>query len=363
MLFLTRWKIAAILLAAALVVCLFVAPNFLSERIVVHWPISAQRDLHDGTSLLLQIDTDAVRKGQLQALNDDARRVLRQARIPFMRCVVRGDGVEVQLVRDTDVKVAADKLAELSPPLPGIRFIIVDITTRRSIDISVNGDLVTLTPSDAAVDERIQQAVDQSIEIIQRRVNELGLAEPNIQREGLNRILVQVLGLQDPTRLKEVLGKTAKLEFRLVDLSMTVEQAVATQAPANSEILDGWEGQKFLIEKRVVVSGADVVDAQPSFDPRVDVPVVSFRFNSRGARLFAEATRQNVGKPFAIVLDNQVLSAPVIQEPILGGSGQISGNFTVQEANDLAIMLRAGALPASLTVVDEHIVTPGSNPH
>jgi protein-export membrane protein SecD len=206
----------------------------------------------------------------------------------------------------------------------------------------------------------IGQAIDQSIAIIRRRVNELGLAEPNIQREGLDRILVQLPGVQDTTRLKEVLGRTAKLEFRLVDLSMTVEQAIATQAPPNSEILDSWKGEKFLIEKRILVSGADIVDGQPSFDPRTHEPVVNFRFNLSGARKLAEATQQNIGKPLAIVLDNQVVSVPVIREPILGGSGQISGNFTKQEASDLAILLRAGALPAPLTVVEEH--APGDTP-
>jgi preprotein translocase subunit SecD len=358
--FLTRWKVAAVVLLAALVVCLFVVTNFFSGRIGPHAPVSAQRDLRDATNLLLQIDADAVRKAQLQALNDDARRVLRQARIPFIKCVVSGDGVEAQLVRDADVKVALDKLDELSRTLPGKRFVGVDITTQRSIDIATNGDLVILTPSDAAITERIGQAVDQSIEIIRRRIRELGLAEPNIRREGPDRILVQVLGVQDMARLKEVLVRTAKLEFRLVDLSMTVEQAIATQVPPNSEILDSQKGDKFLIEKRVLVSGTDLIDAQPRLDPRTNEPLVSFRFDSSGTRKLAEATQQNVDKPFAIVLDNQVVSVPVIREPILGGSGLISGNFTVQEANDLAILLRAGALPAPLTVLEEH--APGDVP-
>jgi preprotein translocase subunit SecD len=145
----------------------------------------------------------------------------------------------------------------------------------------------------------------------------------------------------------------------MVDQSMTAEQAAASHPPQDSEILDGERGEKFLIEKRVLVSGADLVDAQPGFDQRGSEPIVSFRFNSSGARKFAEATQQNVGKPFAIVLDNKVISAPVIREPILGGSGQISGNFTVQSANDLAILLRAGALPAPLTVIEERTVGPG----
>jgi preprotein translocase subunit SecD len=232
-------------------------------------------------------------------------------------------------------------------------------TGQRTVDISESGGLITLTPTEPALVERIRQTVDQSIQIIERRVNELGLVEPIIQRQGASRILVQVPGLQDPSRLKEIIGKTAKLDFRMVDLSMTPEQALASHPPADSEILDGEGGSKYLIDKRVLVSGGDLVDAQPGFDQRNGQPIVNFRFNSSGARKFAEVTKANVGKPFAIVLDNKVISAPVINEPIPGGAGQISGNFTVQSANDLAILLRAGALPAPLTVVEERTVGPG----
>jgi preprotein translocase subunit SecD len=290
----------------------------------------------------------------LQAVNDDVLRVLRQARIPFTGRAVRGNAVEVHITRDTDVDTAVSKLRELSQPMTGV----LGTTGQRNIEITENGGQITIAPTEPAIIERVRQAVDQSIQIIERRVNELGLVEPTIQREGSNRILVQVPGLQDPSRLKEILGKTAKLDFRMVDQSMTVEQAQDAR-PADSEILDGEGGQKWLIEKRVLVSGADLTDAQPGFDQRTNEPIVSFRFNSSGARKFAEATQANVGKPFAIVLDNKVISAPVIREPILGGSGQISGNFTLQQANDLAILLRAGTLPAPLTIVEERTVGPG----
>jgi preprotein translocase subunit SecD len=360
MLFFTRWKAAGILLTA-LLVCLFALPNFFSESTVRTWPTWAQRhivlglDLQGGSSLLLEVDTNAVRKERLQGVADDVLRILRQNRIPFTGRTIHGNAVEVRITRESDVDNAVSKLRELSQPLSGI----IGSAGQRSVEISEIGGLITLTPSDAAIIERIRQAVDQSIQIIERRVNELGLVEPTIQREGASRILVQVPGLQDPSRLKEILGKTAKLDFRMVDQSMTAEQAAASHPPQDSEILDGERGEKFLIEKRVLVSGADLVDAQPGFDQRGSEPIVSFRFNSSGARKFAEATQQNVGKPFAIVLDNKVISAPVIREPILGGSGQISGNFTVQSANDLAILLRAGALPAPLTVIEERTVGPG----
>src|SRR5215471_6897391 len=359
MLFFTRWKAAAILLTA-LVVCLCAVPNFFSEDVIRHWPSWAQRhivlglDLQGGSHLLLEVDSAAVRKEQLQAINDDVLRVLRQARIPFTGRAIRGNGVEVRITRDTDLETALAKLRELSQPLSGF----AGSTGQRTITVTANGSTITLIPTDPAITERVRQAVDQSIQIIERRVNELGLVEPTIQREGTDRILVQVPGLQDPSRLKEILGKTAKLDFRMVDVSMTPEQAEQSR-PADSEILPGERGEKYLIEKRVLVSGADLVDAQPGFDQRTNEPVVNFRFNSAGARKFAEVTQANVGKPFAIVLDNKVISAPVIREPILGGSGQISGNFTVQSANDLAILLRAGALPAPLTIIEERTVGPG----
>jgi len=360
MLFFTRWKAAAILLMAFFV-CLCAVPNFFPESTVKRWPEWAQRhvvlglDLQGGSHLLLQVDANAVRKERLQSLNDDVLRVLRQARIQFTGRAVVGNGVQVHITRDTDLDNALAKLRELSTPLSGI----LGASGQRSVDVTANGNLITLSPSEAALTERIRQAVDQSIQIIERRVNELGLVEPTIQREGIDRILVQVPGLQDPSRLKEMLGKTAKLDFRMVDQSMTAEQAAESHAPQDSEVLDGEGNQKYLIEKRVLVSGADLVDAQPGFDQRTSEPIVSFRFNSSGARKFAEATQANVGKPFAIVLDNKVISAPVIREPILGGSGQISGNFTVQSANDLAILLRAGALPAPLTIIEERTVGPG----
>ena len=196
MLFFTRWKAAAILVTA-LIVCAFAVPNFFSENVVKNWPSWAQRhivlglDLQGGSHLLLEVDSNAVRKEQLQSIDDDVLRVLRQARIPFTGRAVHGNSVEVHITRDTDIDTALTKLRELSQPLSGY----LGSTGQRSIDVSANGGTVTLTPTDPAITGRVRQAVDQSIEIIQRRVNELGLVEPTIQREGTDRILVQVPGL------------------------------------------------------------------------------------------------------------------------------------------------------------------------
>jgi preprotein translocase subunit SecD len=363
MLHFTRLKAAAIMLTAFLI-CLCAVPNFVPEETVKSWPKWAQRhivlglDLQGGSHILLEVDTAAVRKDMGQALVDDVRRVLRDARIGYTGApAIRGAGVEVRLREGVDPQQALAKLRELSQPLTGI----LATTGQRSLEINdLGGGIIRLIPTEPAIVERVRQAVEQSIQIIERRVNELGTVEPLIQRQGIDRILVQVPGLQDPTRLKELLGKTAKLDFRLVDMNMTAEQAQQSGVPPDDEILYGTkQHEPYLIKKQVAVSGADLTDAQPGFSQQTSEPIVSFRFNTNGARRFAQITQENVGKPFAIVLDNQVISAPVIREPILGGSGQISGGFTVQEANDLAILLRAGALPAPLTIIEERTVGPG----
>jgi len=364
MLYFTRWKATAIILTA-FVICLFAIPNFLPEKMVQSWPKWAQRhivlglDLQGGSHILLEVDTNAVRKEKLEAVRDDVRRVLRDARVGYTGLVVRGNSVEVRIREGSNFDQAVDKLRELSQPLGGI---LGSSTGQRTLDVTTEaGSLVRLTPTEPAILERVRQSVEQSIQIIERRVNELGTVEPLIQRQGVDRILVQVPGLQDPTRLKELLGKTAKLDFRMVDVSIPAEQALQGRVPPDSEILYGTTMPRtpYLVEKRILVSGSDLTDAQPGFDQRTNEPIVSFRFNTSGARKFAQVTQENVGKPFAIILDNQVISAPVIREPILGGSGQISGSFTVESANDLAILLRAGALPAPLTIIEERTVGPG----
>jgi preprotein translocase subunit SecD len=364
MLYFTRWKAATIILTA-FIVCLFAVPNFLPEKMVQSWPKWAQRhivlglDLQGGSHILLEVDTNAVRKEKLETLRDDVRRVLRDAHVGYTGLVVRGNSVEVRIREGSNFDQALQKLRELSQPLGGI---LGSSTGQRSLDVTTEaGNLVRLTVTEPALVERVRQSVEQSIQIIERRVNELGTVEPLIQRQGVDRILVQVPGLQDPTRLKELLGKTAKLDFRMVDVSMPAEQAAQGRVPPDDEILFSTTQPKtpYLVEKRILVSGGDLTDAQPGFDQRTNEPIVSFRFNTSGARKFAQVTQENVGKPFAIILDNQVISAPVIREPILGGSGQISGSFTVESANDLAILLRAGALPAPLTIIEERTVGPG----
>jgi preprotein translocase subunit SecD len=382
MLYFSRMK-AATILGIAFLVCSFIIPNFFPEATVKNWPAFAQRrlvlglDLQGGSHILLEVDQNDIRKQRLDALRDEVRRTLRDARINWLNPpVVRGTGVEVRMREGADFQNAFEKLRALSQPLGGV----LQGNGQRTLEVvDTGGGLIRLTPTDASNTERARQTIDQSIPIIERRVNELGLVEPTVQRQGTDRILVEVPGLGDPRRLLVLLGQTAKLEFRMVDQSMSPVDAAQGRAPADSEVLYEKRAAQnapadeanrtctqpsptctpYLIYKQILVEGADLQDAQASFDQRTSEPIVNFRFNTTGARKFGTATQENVGRPFAIVLDGEVISAPVIREPILGGSGQISGNFTVESANNLAILLRAGALPAKLTPIEQRVVGPG----
>lgn len=362
MLYFSKWKALAIAGVCA-IICLMAVPSLLSPATYQELPGFLQRkivlglDLQGGSYIVLQVSADDVRKGRLETLRDDARRVLRDARIGYNGLNIQNNAVVVTIRDGQDASGAFTKLRELAQPLGGV----MSGNGQLDTDVTQSGNTITLTPSAAGIQSRTIQAVSQSIEIIRKRIDQLGTTEPSIQRQGADRIQVQVPGLQDPSRLKALLGQTAQLTFRLVDASMSPQQAQQTRPPAGSEVLMSQDNPPvpYLIEQRVLVAGQDLVDAQPGFDPNTREPVVTFRFNTNGARRFAEATQQNVGRPFAIVLDNHVISAPVIREPITGGSGQISGNFSVQQANDLAILLRAGALPVPLQVVEERTVGPG----
>src|SRR6201996_4083247 len=363
--YLTRWKPTLGIILTALIVCLCAVPNFFPEATVKGWPLWAQRrlllglDLQGGSYLLLEVDSNDVKKTRLNQIREDALRTMRSNKIQFTPPIaIKGDSVEVRVAKDTDVENALSKLRELSQPLGGL----LGGTSQRDLDVTNAGNsVIRLSIPDAAMTDRLRKTSEQPIQIVEKLANELGTVEPLIQRQGNDRILVQVPGLQDPTHLKEILGKTAKMEFRMVDTSVPPDQAQRGSLPPDDELLMGTSKPPvpYVIKKQVLVSGGDLTDAQTGFDQRSGEPVWNFKFNTAGSRKFAQATTENVGQPFAIVLDNQVISAPVIREPITGGQGQISGNFTVQSANELAILLRAGALPAPLTVIEERTVGPG----
>jgi preprotein translocase subunit SecD len=362
--YLTRWKPTLGIILTALIVCLCAVPNFFPEATVKGWPLWAQRrmvlglDLQGGSYLLLEVDSKDVKRTRLNQIREDVQRTLRAAKILYSDLAVKGDAVEVRIKNNTDQANALSKLRDLSQPLGGL----LGGTSQRDLDVADAGNgLIRLTIPESAMVDRLRKTIEQSIQIVEKRVNELGTVEPLIQRQGNDRILVQVPGLQDPTHLKEILGKTAKMEFRMVDTSVPPDQAQRGSVPPDDDVLPNMSNPSAttVVKKQVLVAGGDLTNAQTGFDQRSSEPVVNFQFNTAGSRKFAQATTENVGQPFAIILDGKVISAPVIREPITGGQGQISGSFTVQSANDLAVLLRAGALPAPLTVVEERTVGPG----
>ncbi len=362
MLYFNRWKII-IILGISLASLIFTAPNFISPNTLEFLPRWLQMrmplglDLQGGSHLLLQMNVDELRKEWLETLNSDVRQNLRQEHIGYTGLTNTRDEVRVTIRQPDQVDQAFTKLKAMARPAGGAIF------GRTTSDLDVQrgeGGVITLKPTEAAINERITSAIGSAIETVRRRIDITGTTEPIIQRQGRDRILVQVPGFNDPARLKELIGKTAKLTFQLVDQTMPVEEAIKGTPPPGSAIYPSQEeGQRnYLLQKRVIVSGEDLIDAQPAFDHRNNEPIVNFRFNSSGAQRFGKTTQENVGRPFAIVLDGQVISAPVIRDAILGGSGQISGNFSVEQANTLSILLRSGALPASLDVIEERSVGP-----
>jgi SecD/SecF fusion protein len=364
MLYFSRWK-TILLWLAVLASVLIALPNLFSKEELKHLPswipskqITLGLDLQGGSHIMLQMERNDIVKERLDTTVSDIRSNLRDANIRYTGLSGTGQAIQVRITDVAQVEAAKKALQILTNPV-STGGLTGGSLQEATLDDAGDG-LLKINLTDAGIDYRMSSALTQSIEVVRRRVDELGNTEPLIQRQGTDRIIVQVPGLSDPQRLKALLNQTAKLTFRMVDTSMPVSEAISGRPPASSEVLygEGEAAEPYLVEKRVIISGEDLVDAQASFNQQNNEPVVTFRFDSRGAQRFAQATQQNVGRPFAIILDNRVISAPVIREPIIGGSGQISGNFTVQGANDLAVLLRAGALPATLTVVEERTVGP-----
>lgn len=365
MLYFTRWKTIGIW-AIVLLSILLAAPNLFPQSVLAGLPdwlpkkqLTLGLDLQGGSHILLKIDQNDLINDRLNTTRDEIRALLRDAKVGYTGLSGSGKVVQVRIRDATQVDAAKQALKGLTEPVSSGLFTGGSITEMTMTEPEPG--LLRFSLTDEGIQYRTSSALSQSIEVIGRRVNELGTTEPIVQRQGNDRILVQVPGLEDPERLKEILGQTAKLTFQMVDQSVPVQEAISGRPPAGDTIMYSKDEPPvpYLIENRVIVSGENLVDAQATFDQRTNEPVVSFRFDAKGAARFGQATQQNVGKLFAIILDNHVISAPQIREPILGGTGQISGNFTPQSASDLAVLLRAGALPATLTVVEERTVGPG----
>jgi len=363
MIYFSRWQ-RIIVLGILCLGLLFSLPNVLPDSVrgaIPRWlpnsTVNLGLDLQGGSYLLLEVDMPGVIKEKLETLRNDIRTGFRRDRINYTDLNLTRDGVTLHLVEASQSDAARKILRELAQP-PGT-FLGLG-SNEYNLDDDGQGN-VSLKMTPAYSRQMQTQIVSQSIEVVRRRIDELGTREPTIQQQGEDRILVQVPGLKNPEELKKILSTTAKMSFRMVDMTANVQDALRGRVPPDDELLydqdkAGNNQNPYLVQRRVLVSGDRLQAASSGFDPRTGEPVVNFRFDTRGAKEFGDATKINVGRPFAIVLDNKVISAPVIREPILGGQGQISGTFTVSTANDLSILLNAGALPAALSVIEERTV-------
>ena len=356
MLHFPRWKII-LTLSVCLLFALTALPNVLSpaaRQSLPEWmpsnTVNLGLDLQGGSHLLLRVGIGEYLKEQLDELRDNIRKELRSEKIGYKGLSVRGGAVLFTVRPETLGEVSVMRVLN---------------KLDRGLEVSSEGNQYTVRFSEMQRQEKLAQLMEQSIEIINRRINETGVKEPTVQRQGDDRILLQVPGVEDPEMLKSILGKTAKMTFHLVNENVTPEQMMTGPIPPDTDIMasddkddilpDG-STQRYAIYKRVELSGDLLTNANATFDR--GQPIVEFQFNAVGGRKFGEITQNNVGKRFAVVLDNKVITAPVIRSAILGSRGIIEGNFTVESANELALLLRAGALPAPLDIMEERTVGP-----
>jgi len=353
-----RWKRIAIWALLGFGILLSI-PSLLPGNIAHRLPAAIQKihvnlglDLAGGSHLLLEAQTGDVARQRVEMMEDNIRRQMRIAtpRIDIGDVSTNGGQLSFTVRDPARIGDATTIAREQAQPS--------SFGGTREWDISANGATIAMRPTQAGLDAAVSSAMESARDVIDRRINALGTLEPTIIRQGANRILVQVPGLQNPEALKQLIGRTARLEFKLVDLTATPEQLQSGRAPIGSQILPLADGGRIAVLRRAMVSGDQISDARQAFDPQDGSPTVSITFNGDGARRFARVTQENVNKPFAIVLDNIVLSAPNIEEPILGGQAQIRGSFTVESANQLAISLRSGRLPVQLNVIEERTVGP-----
>ena len=351
----------AIILVVALLGFLFAVPNFLTKDQLAAWPDFLPKqtmvlglDLQGGSHLLLGVNRESIIEERLKTLRRDVRSKLANEAGIGNLITTTADGVVVEL---TDPAQQEQAMRALQTLQNNVSSGILSVGGVPELAFTARPDgTIAVTLTNEGINERMSAIVSQSIEVIRNRIDQVGTTEPTIQRQGQDRIMVQVPGFEDSTRLKELISRTARLTFHLVHPTMTAAQAEAQGIPSGYMILPSDDGGQELLNENIEVGGESLTNAQPGFDQQTSESVVSFQFDTRGAVLFGQITAANVGKRFAIVLDNRVITAPVINQPIPGGSGQISGSFTPQTANDLAVLLRAGALPASLDIIEERTV-------
>jgi preprotein translocase subunit SecD len=353
-----RWKVWSISLVI-LVGILFAIPSMLPSDLKARYPkflpsatINLGLDLAGGSQLLLEADQGDAAKQRLQGMEDQVTTELRRTPRVEIGDISTAGGRVSFLVRDpTQVDTAVERLRAITQP--------VALTGGRDWDVQViDSTRIVMTPTQAGTQRAMKDAMTVARDVVRRRIDPQGTKEITVINQGTDRILVEVPGVEDPEALKRLIGQTARLEFKLVDMTADPAQVQQGHAPAGSQVLQLAEGGGFIaVKRRVMVSGDQLVDAKQSFDQNGQA-VVSIKFNTAGARRFGRVTQENVNKPFAIILDDKVLSAPNINEPILGGQAQISGNFTVESANQLAVSLASGKLPVKLNVIEERTIGP-----
>jgi preprotein translocase subunit SecD len=354
-----RWKVWLVTFVVALGI-LFSIPSLIAGTTLKNsWPswlpqykINLGLDLAGGSHLLLEADSNDAQKQRLQSMEDSvATELRRDPRVEIGDISTTGGRLSF-LVRDpTQVDAAVERLRNLTKPQ--------GLTGQRDWDVQVmDSTRVVMIPTAEGTARAMKDAMSVARDVVRRRIDPGGTKEITVITEGQNRVLVQVPGVEDPEALKKLIGQTARLEFKLVDLSANPQEVAAGHAPPGSQVLPMADGNGFIaVKRRVMVSGDQLTDAKQSFD-QDGRPDIDITFNTAGARRFGRVTQENVNKPFAIILDDKVLSAPNINEPILGGRAQIMGSFTVQQAHDLAVSLSSGKLPVKLNVIEERTVGP-----
>ena len=354
MIHLSRWKVILLALSFAFGV-FFAYPDELTAEQKAALPgwlpksgVNLGLDLQGGSYLLLEVDVPAMREKRLTNLGEDARTVLGEAGIEISGIVQDGAGVVVTLADPATMDRAYEAMRGLVSGGAGA-------VANRSVQRQ-GEDRIRYAYTDRAMDTMASDAVSQSIEVVRRRIDSLGTREPSITRQGADRIVIQAPGASDPAELERIIGKTAQLTFQMVDVENSVEEALAGFPPPDAEIIPDATGNPYLVKKRVLVSGENLTRAEVTVDQNQQT-AIGFRFDGAGARRFGDATAQNIGKPFAIILDGVVISAPNIRSAITGGSGIIEGSFTIQEASEMVNLLNGGALPAPLKVEERRTVT------
>ncbi len=353
-----RWKVWLVSLTIFVGILLAI-PSLLPEKQVERWPawlpsarINLGLDIAGGSQLLLEADIADAAKQRLQAMEDTVTTELRRGepRIAIGDVSTAGGRLSFVVRDPTQLDMAFERMRTLTQP--------VGLTASRDWEVStVDGNRIILTPTEVGAKQALKDSLTVARDVVRRRIDPGGTKEITVINQGERRIFVQVPGVEDPEALKTLIGQTARLEFKLVDLDADPAQVAAGRAPPGSQVLPMADGTGAIaVQRRVMVSGEQLVDAKQGFD-QDGRPVVDITFNAAGARRFGRVTQENVGKPFAMILDDKILSAPNINEPILGGKAQISGNFTVETANQLAISLASGKLPVKLNVVEERTVS------